>query len=74
MFNRLVAESFTVLSMKSRHFQVASRFADPHGLGVRAGDALHLAAASDHGAILHTLDARLAEAGPAIGVATRLFA
>ena len=33
----------------------------------------HLAAASDQGATVWTLDRRLAEAGPALGVPTRLL-
>jgi predicted nucleic acid-binding protein len=47
---------------------------EKHGLGRRAGDALHLATASEHGATAHTLDQRLAEAGPALGAPTRLLA
>ena len=73
MFNRLTAESFTVLPVGGVHFQTAARFTDQHQLGLRAGDALHLAVASDQGAVLHTLDQRLAEAGPALGVPTRLL-
>ncbi|MET2831411.1 type II toxin-antitoxin system VapC family toxin [Mesorhizobium shangrilense] len=74
MFNRLVAESFTVLPVTGGHFRAAARFVDQHTLGLRAGDALHLATASEHGATVHTLDRRLAEAGPALGVPTRLLA
>ncbi|MFT3952962.1 MAG: type II toxin-antitoxin system VapC family toxin [Piscinibacter sp.] len=74
LFNRLVAESFTVLSTTGAHFRTAARFVDNHTLGLRAGDALHLAVASDHGATMITLDRRLAEAGPALGVPTRLLA
>jgi len=36
----------------------------------RAADALHLAICADHGATLCTLDRRLSEAGPALGVKT----
>ncbi len=74
MFNKLVAESFTVLAVTGAHFRAAAKFVDQHGLGLRAGDALHLATASEHGATVHTLDQRLAEAGPALGVPTRLLA
>ena len=73
MLNKLITESFAVLSVTSGHFRVAARFADQHGLGLRAGDALHLAIASEHGAAVHTLDLRLAEAGPALGVPTQVF-
>ena len=73
MFNKLVAESFTVLPVTGGHFRTAARFVDQHALGLRAGDALHLAVASDQGATVHTLDHRLAEAGPALGVPTQLM-
>lgn len=74
MFNKLVAESFTVLAVTGRHFRAAAKFVDQHGLELRAGDALHLATASAQGATVHTLDQRLAEAGPALGVPTQLLA
>ena len=74
IFNKLVAESFTVLPVTGGQFRAAARFADQHGLGLRAGDALHLAIASEHGATVHTLDQQLAEAGPALGVPARLLA
>jgi predicted nucleic acid-binding protein len=74
MFNKLVAESFTVLGVTGGQFRVAAKFANQHALGLRAGDALHLAIASEHGAAVHTLDQRLAEAGPALGVPTQLLA
>ncbi|HEY1940906.1 MAG TPA: hypothetical protein VGH40_02180 [Roseiarcus sp.] len=35
---------------------------------------MHLATASEHGATVHTLDPRFAEAGPALGVPTQLLA
>ena len=74
MFNKLVGESFTVLPVTGWHFRAAARFADQHALGLRAGDALHLATASEHGATVYTLDRRLAEAGPVVGVPTKLLA
>jgi predicted nucleic acid-binding protein len=74
MFNRLVTESFTVLPVTASDFRTAARFTDQHALGLRAGDALHLATASAHGATVYTLDQKLAEAGPALGVSTQLLA
>lgn len=74
LFNKLAAESFTVLGVSGGQFRAAAKFADQHALGLRAGDALHLAVASEHGATVHTLDRRLAEAGLALGVPTRLLA
>jgi predicted nucleic acid-binding protein len=72
-FTRLSAESFVFLPISEREFQTAARFADQAPLGLRAGDALHLAMAADHGIMLATLDRRLAEAGAALGVATTLL-
>ncbi|AUW58115.1 VapC toxin family PIN domain ribonuclease [Sphingobium sp. SCG-1] len=74
MFNKLVADSFTALPVTGKHFRTATKFADQHTLGLRAGDALHLATASEHGATVHTLDQKLAEAGPTLGVPTQLLA
>jgi predicted nucleic acid-binding protein len=74
MFNKLVAESFTVLGVTGGQFRAAAKFADQHALCLRAGDALHLAIASEHGATVHTPDQRLAGAGPALGVPTQLLA
>lgn len=73
MFNQLATESFTVLTLNNGHFLAAAKFVDRHELGLRAGDALHLAVAAEHGATVHTLDQRLASAGPALGVPTRLL-
>lgn len=72
MFTRLLAESIVVEPMERDQFRTAARFADQHGLALRAGDALHLAVCGDHGATLCTLDRRLAEAGAQLGVATLL--
>lgn len=74
MFNKLIAESFTVLGVTGGQFRTAAKFADQHLLGLRAGDALHLAVASEHGATVYTLDQRLADAGPALGIPTQLLA
>jgi predicted nucleic acid-binding protein len=74
MFNKLVAQSFIILPVTGGHFRAAAKFVDQHALGLRAGDALHLATASDQGATVHTLDQRLAAAGPVLGVPTCLMA
>jgi predicted nucleic acid-binding protein len=67
-FNAMIAESLTMLAVGPSHFRMAARMVDLHGLGLRAGDALHLAVAADHSATVHTLDRRLAEAGPMLGI------
>lgn len=74
LFRQLVADSFILLPVTSAQFQTAARLVDQHQLGLRAGDALHLALASDSGAMVHTLDRRLAQAGPELGVPTKLLA
>jgi predicted nucleic acid-binding protein len=72
-FARLCAESLAVLPISGLHFRIAARFADQHVHGLRAGDALHLAICADHGATLATLDRRLSESGPALGMSTTLL-
>ncbi len=73
MFARLRAESLAVLPISGEQFRTAAHFADQHTLNLRAGDALHLAICSAHGATLCTLDRRLSEAGAALGVETTLI-
>jgi uncharacterized protein len=70
-FTQLVEESLVVLPISGLQFRIAARFADNYPLGLRAGDALHLAICADHGATLCTLDRVQSEAGPALGVKTR---
>ena len=71
-FARLVADSFDVVPVEVAAFMTAARFADRHELGLRTGDALHIAVAMQHGATVLSLDRRLVEAGAAIGAMTRL--
>ena len=73
MFNQLISESFTLLPVTGGHFRAAAKFVDQQALALRAGDALHLAVAAQHGATVHTLDQRLAAAGPVLGVPTQLL-
>jgi predicted nucleic acid-binding protein len=68
LFARLSADSFTILPVARAQFLTAARFADQHAIGLRAGDALHLAICADRGATIYTLDRRLAEAAPLVGV------
>ena len=68
----MIAQSLTLLSVTSAHFRTAVRFADQYRLGLRAPDALHLAISAEQGAILCTLDKRMASAGKALGIATKL--
>lgn len=73
MFVQLREQSFRVLPISSVEFRAAAHFADQYALGLRAGDALHLAICAHHGATLCTLDRRLSEAGPVLGVKTSLL-
>ncbi len=72
-FKRTIAESFFTLPVSRRHFRAAGTFAGQYALGLRAGDALHLAISADHGLTLCTLDRRMADAGQALGVKTLLL-
>lgn len=73
MFTRLCNDSFDVLQVSRAHFRTAARYADQYALGLRAADALHLAICAEEGAELCTLDRRLGEAGPALGVKTMVL-
>ena len=73
LFARLSADTLTIVPVQGVHFRTAARFADQYALGLRAGDALHLAIAADQGATLCTLDQLLAEAGSSVGVRTLLL-
>ncbi len=72
-FARLAMDSFTVVPVSRLQFRMAARLADQYSLGLRAGDALHLAICADHGATLCTLDRRLSDAGSAFGAKTMLL-
>jgi len=69
-YSQLCADSFIVLPVTRREFHLAAAFADRSALGLRGGDALHLAICAGQNATLCTLDRRLSEAGPILGVAT----
>ena len=73
MFARLTTDNFLVVPVARLQFRTAARFADQHGLRLRAGDALHLAVCADHGATLCTLDRRLGDAGSVLGIKTMLL-
>jgi predicted nucleic acid-binding protein len=73
MFTRLAAETFEILCVERASFRKAASFADQSGLNLRAGDALHLAICADSGARLCTLDRRLSEAAPQVGVESLLL-
>jgi uncharacterized protein len=57
-----------LLPVEADAFASATDFAARHELGLRAGDALHLAVAASAGCTLVTLDERLGKAAPQVGV------
>jgi hypothetical protein len=73
ILTRLATDSFTVVPVSRLQFRTAARFVEQHALGLRAGDALHLAICADHGATLCTLDRRLSDAASALGLKTMLL-
>ena len=68
VFAQLIERSLTVMSISSANFRAAARLADHHEIGLRAGDALHLATCADHGARMITLDKTLAAAATHMGI------
>jgi len=63
-FEAMVRDSFAVLSPTAADFDLARRYLIRFETGLRAGDALHLAIASNHGAeTLYSLDQILVRAG-----------
>jgi predicted nucleic acid-binding protein len=73
MFTRLSTDSLAVLAISAAQYRTAARLADQYTLGLRAGDALHLAVCADDGATLYTLDKRLGEACPLLDIKTTLL-
>ena len=61
-------DNLVVIPVPQPAYDLAARFCDRHELGLRAGDALHLAVASLGGHSLATLDARMAKGAVAVGV------
>jgi len=71
VFTALTEASLGLLPIGQADFRTAAHFADHAGIGLRSGDALHLAVASAHGATLYTLDRKLLEAAPEVAVSAR---
>ncbi|WP_041604952.1 type II toxin-antitoxin system VapC family toxin [Tistrella mobilis] len=68
-FATMLDDGISVLQIAAEDFLKAARYARHHALGLRAGDALHLAVASRHDLVMCTLDRRMAAAGRALGMA-----
>ena len=68
-FDSLVAESFATILPVQADFDLAKQFLRRYESGLRAGDALHLAIASNHGArAIYSLDRGLLKAGRLLGL------
>ena len=67
-FDQLRDDSFRTLPFSSLYFRQAAKFADQYALGLRAGDALHLAIANANAATLVTFDRKLLTAAAALGI------
>jgi uncharacterized protein len=61
-------ESLVVLSVMAEHFTIAAIYAERANLGLRAGDALHLAIAAANGCGLATLDSKQRKAAVELGI------
>lgn len=67
-FTLLADESLEVWPVTRGDYRTASRFANQHASGLRAGDALHLAIAAERGASICTLDRAMIAAARTLGV------
>ena len=68
-FNSLISASFVTVAPAAEDFERARQFLRRHETGLRSGDALHLAIASNRGAqALYSLDRRLLKAGQVLGL------
>jgi predicted nucleic acid-binding protein len=73
MWRQLHRSGFPTLAVTPDHFESAARMAGQPDLGLRAGDALHVAIARESAYTLVTLDKRMAEAALQIGVPVELL-
>jgi len=68
-FESTIKRSFTILLPSVEDFDRAKEFLKRHKLGLRAGDALHLAIASNHRAeAIYSLDKTMLKAGKSLGL------
>jgi predicted nucleic acid-binding protein len=68
-FEALLEASFAVLLPNAEDFGLAKRYLGQFETGLRAGDALHLAIATNHGAdVIYSLDKLFLKAGNLLGL------
>lgn len=70
-FSRYLRAAFVCLPVTPEDFHAAAAFASNSSIGLRAGDALHLAVASRAGLVVHTLDQSMARAADALSIECR---
>jgi predicted nucleic acid-binding protein len=68
----ILDSEFECLPVLREHFRQATAFANRSFVGLRAGDALHLALAANHAIKLCTRDRLQAQAGAGLGILTEL--
>ena len=68
-FDAVMADSFVTVAPAAGDFELSKQFLRRYETGLRAGDALHLAIASNHGArAIYSLDRGLLKAGQLLGL------
>lgn len=73
MIEAMLSGSANFIPIERSHFQLAADFLSRSTLPLGSGDALHLAIAASAGAMLVTLDRRMAEAGLSLGLDVHLL-
>ncbi len=71
-FTRMCNDFLIRFPVTSAQFQAAARYGAQENLGLRAGDALHIAICATHGAGLCTLDQKMAQAATSLGIPVHL--
>jgi uncharacterized protein len=72
-FAEIAADTFIILSPSPADFELANQFLLRRKIGLRAGDALHLAiAANNRAGAIYSLDRRLLSAGRRLGLKARI--
>ncbi len=69
-FRRFATDRLTLTSPEPADFEIAATLLDRFEVGLRSGDALHLAICTRQGATLCTADKKLMAAATAIGLKT----
>lgn len=72
-FEQMMTNSCQVIIPEAADFDLSAQYIQHFQTGLRAGDALHLAIAKNHGAMsIYTLDVKLAKAASLLNISCRL--